>query len=465
MKDLTQGSIPRHIISMAVPMGIGMLVQTLYYLVDLYFVSALGDVALAGVSAAGNAMFLVIALTQMLGVGTTALISHAVGRKDQQEANLLFNQSIGIAVLFGALTVLGGYLLADDYMASIAADPATIRAGMVYLSWMVPGMALQFAMVSMGSALRGTGIVKPTMVVQMLTVALNILLAPVLIAGWGTGMALGVAGAGLASSISVAAGVLLLWLYFHRLERYVAFEAALWRPRPPILKRMLAIGFPAGGEFVLLFFIMAVIYWAIRGFGPAAQAGFGAGSRIMQSIFLPAMAIAFAAPAVAGQNFGARSADRIRATFRWTAYMTVGVMALLTLLCRWRAVWLVGPFAHDPEVLATAVTFLQVIALNFVPSALIFTCSGMFQALGNTWPAFISTATRLATFVVPAVWLTGSANYQIKDIWYLSVATVAVQSLVSLWLLRRELGLRLAFEEATTANEASGPAPAGRLSA
>lgn len=79
---------------MAVPMAIGMLVQTLYFLVDLYFVGRLGDIALAGVSAAGNTMFMIMALTQILGVGTVALISHAVGRKDQPDANLIFNQSL-----------------------------------------------------------------------------------------------------------------------------------------------------------------------------------------------------------------------------------------------------------------------------------------------------------------------------------------------------------------------------------
>ncbi len=102
---------------------------------------------------------------------------------------------------------------------------------MTYLYWFLPGIALQFALVSMGSALRGTGIVKPTMVVQMVTVLLNVVLAPVLIAGWGTGHPMGVAGAGLASTISVACGVVVLCLYFRRLEKYVAVHADQLRPR------------------------------------------------------------------------------------------------------------------------------------------------------------------------------------------------------------------------------------------
>jgi putative MATE family efflux protein len=328
---------------------------------------------------------------------------------------------------------------------AIAADVPTVRAGTDYLYWYLPGMALQFALVAMGSALRGTGIVKPTMIVQMLTVALNILLAPVLIAGWGTGIPLGVAGAGLASTLAVGAGVVMLWFYFNRLEKYVSVQAAMCKPRVPVWKRMLGIGFPAGGEFLLMFAFMAVIYWAIRDFGAAAQAGFGLGSRIMQAIFLPAMALAFAAPAVAGQNFGARIGDRVRETFRWTAMMSSAVMLVLTVICQVEASWLVRGFSADPQVIEVATTFLVFISWNFVPSAIIFTCSGLFQAMGNTWPAMFSTATRILTFVVPVVWVSGTQDFAIENVWVLSVAAVALQALISYLLLRREFGRRLSF--------------------
>jgi len=146
MKDLTQGSIPKHLIAMAVPMVIGMFVQTLYFLVDLYFVGKLGGVAIAGVSAAGNAMFIILGLTQIINVGTASLISHAVGRKDRFDANLLFNQALVLSTLLGLLTFIGGYLLAEDYLHTIASDPATVDAGLSYLYWFIPSMALQFAL-------------------------------------------------------------------------------------------------------------------------------------------------------------------------------------------------------------------------------------------------------------------------------------------------------------------------------
>ncbi len=207
MHDLTTGSIPRHIVRMAVPMAIGMVFQTLYYLIDLYFVARLGGAALAGVSAAGNVQFIVMALTQVLGVGTMVLIAHAAGRKDRVDANLVFNQSLLLSAIAAAIVLVGGLLFSGAYLRTLAADGPTLQAGRDYLVWFLPAMALQFALISAGSALRGTGIAKPTMVVQVLTVLLNAILAPVLIAGWGTGRPMGVAGAGLASTIAVAVGV------------------------------------------------------------------------------------------------------------------------------------------------------------------------------------------------------------------------------------------------------------------
>jgi len=444
MRDLTQGSIPRQIVAMALPIFAGMLLQTLYYIVDLYFVSRLGNAAIAGVSAAGNVAFLVFALTQMLGVGVVALISQAVGRKDAAEANFVFNQSLLLSLLCAVLTLVCGYAGTSVYMGKIGADAPTVMMGTTYLYWFLPGLALQFALVAMGSALRGTGIVKPTMVVQGLTVLINIVLAPVLIAGWGSGQTLGVAGAGLASTIAIAFGVILLAMYFFKLEKYVRLQASMWAPRLAVWLRVFNIGLPAGGEFALMFGYMAVIFWIIRTFGAAAQAGFGVGSRVMQAIFLPAMAVAFATAPIVGQNFGAQKPHRVRATFGSAALMTCGVMLLLTLICQWWSASLILPFSKEPNVVAVGAQFLTIISWNFVASGIIFTCSSTFQGLGNTWPSLASSASRLLTFVGPAIWLSRQPWFQMRHLWYLSVATVSVQALTSFLLLRREFHRRLA---------------------
>ncbi|GAB3347061.1 MATE family efflux transporter [Lysobacter tyrosinilyticus] len=443
MQDLTQGSISKHLLRMAVPIAIGMLFQTLYVLIDLYFVARLGGTAVAGVSAASNLQFIIMGLTQVLGVGTMALIAQAVGRKDRSDANLVFNQSLLLSAGCAALVLIGGYALTGAYMHTLGADAATTAAGITYLHWFLPGLALQFALVSMGSALRGTGIAKPTMLVQVVTVVLNTILAPVLIAGWGTGKPMGVAGAALASSLAIAVGVVMMTLYFARLEHYVGFDTTQMRARFDVWRRLLRVGLPPGGEFALMFIYIGVIYWVIRHFGADAQAGFGIGSRVMQAIFLPVMAIAFAASPVAGQNVGAGHPLRVRETFRVAMWFGGTFMLALTLLCQWRPELLVRGFSHDAGVIAVASEFLRYISWNFLASGLVFTCSGMFQALGNTLPALFATATRLLTFVVPALWLSSRPGFELRHLWLLSMATMALQAIVSFTLLQREFRRKL----------------------
>jgi len=443
MKDLTQGSIPHHLITMAFPMMIGMLIQTLYFIVDLYFVGKLGAAALAGLSLAGNAMFLIFALTQILNVSTAALISHAVGAKNQHDANVTFNQSMMISTVTGVVVCIVGYLGAETYLNLISQDPDTIKMGLNYLNWFIPCMALQFAMISISAALRGTGVVKPTMVIQTLSILVNIVLSPILIAGWGSGYAMGIAGAGLASSISVIFAVFLLCYYFTTSKKYIQIDFSLWKINVSCIKKLLAIGLPAGGEFFLMFVYMATIYWLIQPFGADAQAAFGLGSRIMQSLFLPAMAIAFAAPAIAGQNFGAKNYSRVKETFAWTAMLTCSLMAVLTLLCLSQAELMLQGFSDSKEVILISMVFLQIICWNFVPSGLVFTCSGMFQSLGNTLPALISTGSRLITFITPAIWLSKQADFQIEQLWHVSVVTVCIQASISYYLLKREFKKRL----------------------
>ena len=443
MKDLTQGSIPRHLVQLSVPIALGMLLQTLYFFVDLYFVSRLGEAAIAGVSAAGNLMFVVFALTQMLGVGTVAMVSQAVGRKDQPQANHAFNQAVGLAVLCTVATVVGGYAFGRVLMSWLVGDPASIAQGVRFLHWLVPGLAMQFAIIVMGSALRGTGIVKPGMVVQMLTVVVNALLAPVLIAGWGTGHPLGVAGAGLATTLATALGVAVLVVYFVKLEHYVGFSARETRPRVRTWARLLDIGLPAGGEFFLMGLFMGVLYWATRGMGTPTQAGIGVGGRVMQMIFLPAMAIAFAATPMAGQNFGGRHPARVRETFRVASIYCVAAMLLCTLFTQLEAERIVRFFTQQPDVVAAAAAFLRYLSWNFPAVGLIFTCSALFQGMGNTWPSFGSMMVRFFTFAIPAVVIAGRPGVELRHLLMLSIASTLMQAMVSYTWLRVEFRKRL----------------------
>jgi putative MATE family efflux protein len=286
------------------------------------------------------------------------------------------------------------------------------------------------------------------MVIGSGTVVLNTVLAPILIMGVGTGRPMGVAGAGLASLLAIVAGTVALTVYVIRHERYLQVVLAELRPQLAVWGRMLKIGLPAGAEFALMGIYMAVVYTLSRPFGAEAQAGFGIGLRLVQSGFMPVVALGFAVSPVAGQNFGAQLGDRVRETFRVAALMASGFMLLLTLLCQLIPQALIGAFSADPQVQAVGGEYLRITSLNFLASGIIFTSSSMFQALGNTVPPLVSSFTRIVLVAIPATLLSRLPGFQLRWIWYLTVASSLVQASANLLLLRREYARKLGLAPA-----------------
>src|SRR4051812_11473131 len=275
MKDMTQGSVTRHLLHMASFMAVSMVVQTLYLLADLYWVGTLGKEAIAAVGLSGNLMMIVVAITQMLGVGTTTVISQAAGRKDQASAETAFNQSIVLSLVVGLVFGLSTFWLRQRYSESLSADAPTATLAISYLGWFIPALMLQFPLVSLGSALRATGIIKPAVGLQVLSVVLNMIFAPLLIFGVGGLPKMGVAGAALATFLAILIANILTIVYFERSYRYLRVRLSQWKPQLRIWWSMLKIGIPAGAEFALMAVYIVVVYAIIRPFGAAAQAGFG----------------------------------------------------------------------------------------------------------------------------------------------------------------------------------------------
>ena len=221
------------------------------------------------------------------------------------------------------------------------------------------------------------------------------------------------------------------------------FRRHQWAPQPGLWAEMLRIGLPAGGEFALLSVYMVLVYDIIRPFGAAAQAGFGIGLRVVQSLFLPVVAIAFATAPVAGQNYGARLGERVRQSFYAAAGMSAAVMVALTLLCRIAPAGLVRFFNADPAVVAFGSEYLRIISLNFLASAIVFVSSSVFQGMGNTLPPLASSSLRLVLFALPAYALSHRPGFELRQLWYLSVASVTIQLALNMWLLRREFARKL----------------------
>lgn len=459
MKDFTKGPVSRHVLSVSTFIALTTAFQTLYFLADLYFVGRLGREAVAGVALAGNLAMIVLALTQALAVGATTHISQALGRKDREAAELIFNQAFVLSCLVGAVFGVAAWTTRGAYARGLAADLATANQGIAYLDWFVPALALQFTLVALGSALRGMGDMKIPTLFHVLGVALNIALAPILMFGWlgewiggaiGEFVApeMGVAGAGLASFIAIAGGCGVFGLYFMRAASPIRFRPKTWAPRLDLWWRMLKVGLPVGGEFALMFVYLVFVYDLLRPFGASAQAGFGIGVRVMQALFLPSIAIGFAVAPVAGQNYGARLGDRVRETFGAGARLVTVVMVVVTALCHIAPHAMIGFFNSDPAVVATGGDYLRIVSWNCLASGLVFVSSSTFQGMGNTLPPLLCSLARLILFVVPSLWLSRRAGFHMSTVWVVSVGSVLAQAALNLTLLRRAMRDRLSFHPA-----------------
>ncbi|HWK88410.1 MAG TPA: MATE family efflux transporter, partial [Longimicrobium sp.] len=294
------------------------------------------------------------------------------------------------------------------------------------------------------------------MIVSLVSVVVNMVLAPFLIFGWGTGRPLGVAGAAISSLVSIV--IALAWLSTHFIgpDSWLRFSRADARPRLAAWRRLLGIGLPAGFEFAMMALYQAVVYTLARPFGAAEQAGFGIGMRVIQATFMPVVALGFAVAAVAGQNVGAGLPDRVRAVFRDAAVMATAAMLVLTAAVLLWARGMVQFFTADPAVVQAGTVYLTIISWNFISSGVIFVSSSLFQALGNTLPSLFASTLRMAMVIVPAVFLSRLPEFRMTWIWILSAATVWLQLGLSLALLRREFARRFGTGEVPAPLAAAG---------
>jgi putative MATE family efflux protein len=294
-----------------------------------------------------------------------------------------------------------------------------------------------------GAALRGAGVVKPTVIILMISVSLNLILAPVLIFGWGTGRPLGISGAAIASLAALITGTVLLLGYFLFRTRYLHFRLGGWRPAPELWRKILAIGLPSGAELTLLALYLVLVYVLIRPFGTAAQSGFAIGARVNQSLVLPAVAVGMANAPIVGQSMGAANWGRVRQALLASVVLGCSMMLLVTVVCQQWPQALVLPFSKQADVVEVGVSYLRAISLTYVATAVIFATASVFQGIGNTKPPFVSSALRVLAFAIPVVALARTPWFRLSHVWYLSAGSIFLQALLNLLFLRRELRRRM----------------------
>ncbi|MBW2609987.1 MAG: MATE family efflux transporter [Deltaproteobacteria bacterium] len=432
--DLTQGSMPRLITKLAVPICLGMLMHAVYSMADLYFVGRLGPHAVAAVSISGNAFFIMMGLSMILGTGGMALIAQAFGRKDYEEANRIFKQSLILSLSCGLAIAFIGIAIARPFVSFFGGHGDSLTWGVEYFQVFSISLTVLLLLFVVGSGFRGMGDTKTPMFIMMQSAVLNIILDPLLIFGLLGMPAMGVRGAAVASL--VAQLYALAW-YAHLIfikGSHIQLSGS-WRPDLVIIKRSLAIGIPSGLTMYFVGFNMMIGYRVVSGYGTAALASLGIGFRIIQSCYLPSMGIAAAVAAAVGQNYGARIYSRIRQSIDFGLRSTTCIMILGTAVCCIFSAGLIDLFSKDQEVIRYGIIYLTITSLTNPAVGMLMVISSSFQGLGKTYPAFVSAAIDTGLFALLVLTLPGYFGWGIQAIWWIkAIATVFELALVSFWL-------------------------------
>lgn len=403
--DYTAESLNRAVLLLAVPMVLEMIMESLFAVVDVFWVSRLGRDAVAVVGLTESIMTLVYAVAIGISFAATAIVARRIGEKDTERAA----QSAGQIILLGvvvsaALGVVLGYF-ATDILRLMGATESVVATGSSFTRIMLGGNATVFLIFLINAIFRGAGDAVIAMRTLWLANALNIALGPCFIFGWGPFPELGMAGAAVATNIGRGTGV--LYQLWHLTGRHGRVQVRLRHLRPD-LDQLLSILRTAGNgiaqllisttSWVGLFKILAV-------FGSSALAGYTIAIRVVMFALMPAWGLANAGATLVGQNLGAQKPERAEAAVKIaTRFNTLflGVVGLVFVIC---SRWIVGLFTDDPEVLRHGTRALWIVSLAFPLYAAGMCLEAAFNGSGDTW-----TPTRLNFFCfwlgqVPLAWI------------------------------------------------------------
>jgi len=436
--DLTQAPLGRALFMLAVPMILEMVMESIFAIVDVFWVAHLGARAVATVGLTEAMMMIVYSLAMGVSIGVMALVARRVGEKEVGAAARTAAQGIvlglGIALALGAT----GVVFAPDLLSLMGADAQLVATGSGFARVMLGANATVFLLFLINAVFRGAGDAAYAMRVLWLGNALNIVLGPCFIFGWGPLPALGVTGAAVGTTIGRGIAVL-YQLYLLNSGRS---RIAISRRDVGIDLRLMASVLRLSGSATLQMLISMTSYIGVMrilaAFGSAPLAGYTIGFRVLMFALLPAFGLANAAATLVGQNLGAGRPDRSEQAVWQACRYAAGFLSLIGVAFLIGAPLLVRLFTADPAVAAHAVTYLRIVSLGFPFYAFGMVVSQSFNGAGDTrTPTFIN----LFVFwllQIPLAWsLSRYTSLGSTGVFITLALSFSVFALVSIALFRR----------------------------
>ena len=403
--DYTTGSIGRSIFLLAIPMVLEMVMESLFALSDVFFVSRLGASAVATVGLTESMMIIVYTLAMGLAISGTAVVARRVGEKDDDAAARATVQIILLGAAVSGVLSIAGAVFAPELLRLMGASDDVLATGTTFTRVMLGGSWTAFLLFNVNSTFRGAGDAAISMRVLWFANALNIILGPLLIFGVGPFPQLGVTGAAVATTFGRGAGLIyaLSRLRTGTGRLRVSRRHLVVEPRTMITMLRMSLN----GTFQVLVGSLSwiVLIRLMAGFGSAAMAGYTIAVRMVMFALLPAWGLGNAAATMVGQALGARDPDRAERAVWTAARYNVAFLGLMGLVFGVFTGPIVAAFTSDPDVTRVAIDGLRALAFGFPLFAFGMTLTQAFNGAGDT-----GTPTRINVgvfwlFELPLAWL------------------------------------------------------------
>ena len=425
------------LLSMAVPMMAGMLVQALYNVVDSIFVSRLNEAALTAVSLAFPIQTLMIAVSVGTSVGVNALTSKSLGERDPEKANITANTGIFLALCSTLLFMAFGLLGSGIFFRSQTSDPAIVTYGIHYMFVICVFSQGLFMQIMMEKLLCSTGKTVLSMMLQVAGAIINIILDPILIFGLFGLPALGVAGAAIATVAGQWTSALIgLWLNLRHNHELTLRVRDVLRPRWQTIRRIYAIGVPSIAMQAVGSFMVFNMNRILLGFVSTAAAVFGVYFKLQSFVFMPVFGLNNGMVPIVSYNYGARKPDRMVQAVKLSVIYATLVMTVGFLLFQVAPGWLLGLFDASEGMLAIGVPALRIISISFLLAGINVVCCAVFQSLGHGMFSLWMALARQVLVLLPLAYLlslSGNVNYVW---WSIPIAEVVAVIVTGLFMRR-----------------------------